>query len=93
MNFTEEQLERVKDLAYRTMPERVIANALEVDEVDFIDEVCTPGTPLRKAFLSGMMQQMLETREAIIKAARNGSNPAQSELLRFLNKQLYDLKM
>ena len=60
-------------------------------EVDFVDEVCTPGTPARKAYLSGMMQQMLETREDIIKAARNGSNPAQSELLRFLEKQLYSM--
>ena len=91
MNLTKEQLERVKDLAYRTMTSRVIANALEVDEVDFVDEVCTPGTPARHAYLSGMMQQMLETREDIIKAARNGSNPAQSELLRFLEKQLYSM--
>jgi len=91
MNLTKEQLDRVKELAYRTMTTRVIANALEVDEVDFVDEVCTPGTPARKAFLSGMMQQMLETREDIIKAARNGSNPAQSELLRFLEKQLYSM--
>lgn len=91
MNLTKEQLDRVKELAYRTMTTRVIANALEVDEVDFVDEVCTPGTSARKAFLSGMMQQMLETREDIIKAARNGSNPAQSELLRFLEKQLYSM--
>ena len=91
MNLTKEQLDRVKELAYRTMTTRVIANALEVDDVDFVDEVCTPGTPARKAYLSGMMQQMLETREDIIKAARNGSNPAQSELLRFLEKQLYSM--
>ena len=91
MNLTKEQLDRVKELAYSTMTTRVIANALEVDEVDFVDEVCTPGTQARKAFLSGMMQQMLETREDIIKAARNGSNPAQSELLRFLEKQLYSM--
>jgi 23S rRNA A1618 N6-methylase RlmF len=91
MNLTKEQLDRVKDLAYRTMTSRVIANALEVDEVDFVDEVCTPGTPARQAYLSGMMQQMLETRESIIKAARNGSNPAQAELLRFLEKQLYSM--
>ena len=83
MNLTKEQLDRVKDLAYRTMTSRVIANALEVDEVDFVDEVCTPGTPARQAYL--------ETRESIIKAARNGSNPAQAELLGFLEKQLYSM--
>ncbi len=91
MNLTKEQLDRVKELAYRTIPARSIACAIEVDEVEFIDEVCTPGTAERKAFMSGMLQQMLETREAIIKAARNGSNPAQAELLRFLNKQLYSM--
>lgn len=88
MNLTKEQLERVTDLAYRTIQAQVIANAIEVDELEFIDEVCTPGTEARTAFLKGSMQQMLETREAIIKAARNGSNPAQSELLIFLDKQL-----
>ncbi len=88
MNLTKEQLEKVKELAYRTMTAGVIANVLEVDEVDFMDEVCTPGTLARRAFLQGTLQQMLETREAIIKAARNGSNPAQAELLRFLDKQI-----
>ncbi len=89
MNLTEEQLSQVKSLAYRTILPRLIAISIEVDEVDFIEEINLPGTPARRAFMQGLMQQMVETREAVIKAARNGSNPAQAELLRFLQEQIY----
>lgn len=91
MNLTKEQLDMVKKLAERTLPAVLIASALEVDEVDFVDEICTPGTPARKAYFSGMMQQIIETREAVIKSARNGSNPALNELLSFIRKQLYGM--
>lgn len=91
MNLTEAQLEQVKNLAYRTIPPRLIANAIEVDEVEFIDEICIPDTPARRSFMAGMLQQMVETREAVIKSAHNGSNPAQSELLEFLREQIYNM--
>lgn len=89
MNLTEDQLRQVKELAYRTIPPRMIAISAEVDELEFIESISTPGTPARRAFMAGMLQQMVETREAVIKAAHNGSNPAQSELLKFLREQIY----
>jgi hypothetical protein len=88
MNLTQEQLKRIEDLANRTIPVQLIAAAIEVDELELIDEICLPGTTARNAYLKGMLQQMVETRESIIKAAHNGSNPAQAELLRFLNSQI-----
>jgi len=88
MNLTQEQLKRIEDLANRTIPVQLIAAAIEVDELELIDEICLPGTPARGAYLKGMLQQMVETRESIIKAAHNGSNPAQAELLRFLNSNI-----
>ena len=91
MNLSEEQLKRIEELAYRTITVRMIANAVDVDEIELLDEVSTPGTPARKAVMTGICNQMVETREAIIKAARNGSNPAQSSLLEFLEKQIYTM--
>lgn len=88
MNLTQEQLNRIEDLANRTIPVQFIAAAIEVDELELIDEICLPGTPARSAYLKGMLQQMVQTRESIIKAAHNGSNPAQAELLRFLNSNI-----
>lgn len=88
MNLTQEQLKQIEELANRTIPVQLIAAAIEVDELELIDEICLHGTEARKAYLKGMLQQMVQTREAIIKAAHNGSNPAQAELLRFLNSNI-----
>lgn len=86
MNLNTEQLKSVEKLAYRLFTPSMIALSIEVDELDFVREVRTPGTAARTAFFKGYLQQQLETREALIKSARNGSNPAQVELLKLFNK-------
>lgn len=92
MNLTKVQLDKVSELAQLTITPQMIAACIEVDELEFVEACNTPGTPERSAFLSGVAQQMLDTRAAIIKAAHNGSNPAQTELLGFIDKQLYHLR-
>lgn len=84
MNLNEEQLKAVEDLAYRLITLSLIAINIDVDETDFIHEVRTPGTMAREAFYKGYLRQMIETRDALIKSAKNGSNPAQLELLHFI---------
>lgn len=86
MNLTTEQLDNITDLAYRLVPPGLISINLEVDELDFIEAIRTPGTNIRNAFYKGYIRQMIETREAIIKTAQNGSNPAQTELLKFMQE-------
>lgn len=86
MNLNEEQLKSVEMLAYRLFTPSMVAIAVGVDELDFVADVRIPGTPARIAFYKGYLQQQVETREAIIKAARNGSNPAQIELLKFFKQ-------
>lgn len=91
MNLTEETRKSVEDLAYRLISPSLIAINIEADELDFVTELRTPGTQVREAFYKGYMRQLIETREAIIKTAQNGSNPAQMELLKFfreINNQL-----
>lgn len=85
MNLNEEQLNAIEDLAYRLIALSLIAINIGVDETDFIQEVRTPGTKVREAFYKGYLRQLVETRESLIKSAKNGSNPAQMELLRFIN--------
>lgn len=89
MNLTQEQLDRVRELSELTIAPRLIANVIEVDEMEFLEEINTEGTHARQAFFTGMVTQMCNTRAAIIKSAQNGSNPAQSELLKFIQEQLY----
>lgn len=84
MNLNEDQLKAIEDLAYRLITLSLIAVNIGTDETDFIQEVRTPGTAARTAFYKGYLRQLIETRDALIKSAKNGSNPAQLELLHFI---------
>ena len=77
----------VEEMSYRLMSPFLIAINLEMDENDFLDELRTPGTDIRQAFYRGYIRQTMELRESIIKAAQNGSNPAQQELIKFIQQQ------
>ena len=83
MYFNEEQLKNIEEMAYQLFSPFEIALALETEEADkFIEEISTPGTDVHKAFYKGYLRQLGELRTDTIKAARNGSNPAQMELLK-----------
>lgn len=83
MHFSEEQLKTIEDMAYRLFQPYLIAINLEVDEDDFIDEIQQKSTA-RTAFYKGVIRHENEVREQIIKAALNGSNPAQEQLIKLL---------
>lgn len=86
MNLTQEQLKAIEDCAYRLITPELVAINVGVDETDFMDELRTPGSSVRQFFYRGYVRQLIETREAIIKAAQNGSNPAQTELINFMKE-------
>ena len=92
MNLTEEQLESVRQAGEWLIPPTLVAINLEVDEMDFLVDIRTPGTPIHRAYYAGYLNQLTETRVAIIKAARNGSNPAQMEVLKFIQEVNQQLK-
>lgn len=92
MNLTPEQLKAIEDLAFRLITPDLVAINLGVDELDFVAACRTPGTEERNAYYKGYLKQIISTREAIIKAATNGSNPAQSELLQFMKEVSNRLK-
>jgi hypothetical protein len=86
MNLSADHYKSIEELSYRLIPPTLIAINLEVDETDFLEELRTPGTEIRKAFYKGYLKIMIETREAIIQTAKNGSNPAQTELIKFIKE-------
>lgn len=92
MNLNEEQLEVVRKAGTLLLPPSLVAINLEVDELDFLNEVRTRQSPIHKAYYSGYLEQLSETRAAIIKSARNGSNPAQLEVLKFIQEITRQLK-
>ena len=86
MNLTAEQLKNVEELAYRAIPPFLVAINLGIDEFEFCEAVRTSATEERTAYYRGYLRQVIETREFIIRSAKNGSNPAQLELLSFLRE-------
>lgn len=83
MYFNAEQLNNIEEMAYQLFSPFEIALALETEDQDeFIEEITISGTDVHKAFYKGYLRQIGELRTDTIKAARNGSNPAQIELLK-----------
>ena len=86
MNLTKEQREQLDQMGYTLIPPQLAAINLEMDELEFLTELKTVGSEVRLAYYCGYLRQLVETRQAIVKAAHNGSNPAQVELLKLINK-------
>ena len=86
MNLNEEALNNIEELAYRLIPPGMIAINMQLDECDFLEQIRIQGSDVRNAFFKGYVRQTIECREALIKSAQNGSNPAQTELLKFLKE-------
>lgn len=84
MNLTKEQREQLEEMAYNLVTPELAATNLEVDELEFMTELRTVGSEVRRAYYRGYIRQLTETRQAIIKAAHNGSNPAQLEILKMI---------
>lgn len=86
MHLTAEQLNVIEQMGYRLFTPAMVAINIEVDEDEFTEFVSIPGTSARIAYYKGIIRQETELREAIIKAAGNGSNPAQEQLIKMLNQ-------
>ena len=86
MNLNKEQREQLEQMGYMLIPPQLAATNLEVDELEFLTEMKAVGSEVRQAYYSGYLRQLVETRQAIVKAAHNGSNPAQVELLKLINR-------
>ncbi len=86
MNLNTEQREQLEQMGYALITPELAATNLEVDELEFMTELRTVGSEVRRAYYRGYIRQLTETRQAIIKAAHNGSNPAQLELLKLINR-------
>lgn len=91
MNLSKAQLDALEESGYRLLSPALTAINLEVDELELSEEIRMPGTEAHKAYYRGYLRQTISLRDAIIRSAINGSNPAQVELLKFVkavNNQL-----
>ncbi len=93
MYLTQDQIEQIEAMAYKLYSPTLIAIAIEVEDADeFVSEIEKYGTEAFKAFYRGYLTQLDEIKTDTIKAARNGSNPAQIELCKYITTIQRELK-
>lgn len=91
MVLSDEQLSEIYEFAYRLFEPKEIALAMGIDVEEFCLECQIQSTSASKTYYKGRIQQMAEIREQMIRAAKNGSNPAQEQLLDMLNNSCDDI--
>lgn len=84
MSLSKEQLEELENLAYKLVPIQIMAVILEVDELSFREELALKGSDAYNAYFRGYGKLLVEQRESIIRAAKNGSTPAQEMVAKMI---------
>lgn len=78
-------------MAYRLFSPKEIAIAIGLPVEEFCIRCSIQDSPESKKYYEGRYQQITEIRESLIKAAKNGSNPAQEKLLELLQQHNDDI--
>lgn len=86
MNFTKEQLECIEEMAGLFYNPEDIAINIEMDSEDFCNQVKAKTGEGFKAYMRGWIKKDIALRQAISKAAENGSSPAQQLMIDYQNK-------
>jgi len=89
MNFSEEQLKEIEDMAGLFFGAEDIAINLELNEEEtelfgFQIESKNSSFPEVAAYLKGRLTAKIVMRKAIKQSAQNGSSPSQQQMLHFL---------
>ena len=90
-NFSEEQLSLIEEMAYLLISPSLIAVNLGMMEADLRYHLKDETSPVYQAFYKGLLRQKMELHRSIIKAAGNGSNPAQEQLKAMLRAMETDI--
>ena len=84
-------MSNIETMAYNLLPLSVIAANLEVSELDFRMWMDDHNSDAFRAYMKGFGKQLFETHAAIIKAAANGSNPAQMEVVKMIEQCMREI--
>lgn len=80
MSFNEEQLKEIEEMAYLLISPALIAVNFEMPEYEMRQYLKDEDSQVHKAFYKGLLRQKMALHRSIIKAAANGSNPAQEQI-------------
>jgi hypothetical protein len=93
MNFSEDQLKEIEDMAGLFFGAEDIAINLELNEEEselfgFRIESKNSSFPEVAAYLKGRLTAVIVMRKAIKQSAQNGSSPSQQQMLNFLKDSI-----
>lgn len=80
-----DRLSMIREMAYRTIPPSLIAEALGEDAEEFVMLVREHDTPEHTAYYEGYLRQLIELKEATIRAAKGGSDAAIEKIVKSLS--------
>jgi len=91
MNFNEEQLNEIAEMAGLFFDTETIGINMEMDEEQIEDfhsavQCIILSNPLVAAYYRGRLSAQVSLRAAIRQSAANGSSPSQQTMLRFMNE-------
>ena len=86
MDYTQEQLDLIRDYGEQLTPPEECAALLGVDELEFIEDVTTKGSIVRDCYVAGMARTANNLRRQSIEAAMAGSPAAISVCLQQLSR-------
>ena len=91
MDFSEDSLKKIRDLASKLTPITEISALLGQNEILLRDAVNTPGSPVREAYFQGFSEVALKIRERNLELAEAGSPSADEALRSYLKRMMNDL--
>lgn len=86
MNLNEEQSEQLEEMAYLLIPIDLIAINFGMDKIEFLTELHDKESAFCKAYYKGILRQKMELHSNIVQAAKNGSHPAQEQIIKMLDQ-------
>ena len=93
MDYSEDYLTRISDLAAQLTPPHEIAALLDFDETEFKVDVNTPGNAARKAFLKGYSETALRLRKQNLELVDAGSPAADEACRGYIRRMIRDIDL
>lgn len=85
MELSDKELKTLESLGQAFFSIKKCIIILEIaDAVSFMKAIKNPTSAIYKAYYKGLFSQQLKLRESIIEVAMRGSNPAQQQVLKFI---------
>lgn len=93
MDYSQDLIKEIELMAAQMTPAVEIGVLLGIDETAFLDDINTPGSPARIAYLRGYATTARKLRRNNLELADAGSPAADEACRGYLSKMLYNINI